>query len=160
MHISIVLPSIQSKANMGGKVLASLVMPQVQQLLSAEAAPNFVRKKSSLALLKLFRAAPFEPEQQFVLDVVKCLMHADLGVVMSVTSLIIAMTLNNSELWGGCVPLVINRLHRLMMASEPTQSTGEGVLPQDSDYMYVWQLCPPPPMCSLRLHSTTLSNVC
>eukprot|EP00729_Bicosta_minor_P014214 gene14214-35281_t len=118
LHVCLALNCI---ANMGGKVLASLVMPQVQQLLSAEAAPNFVRKKSSLALLKLFRAAPFEPEQQFVLDVVKCLMHADLGVVMSVTSLIIAMTLNNSELWGGCVPLVINRLHRLMMASEPTQ---------------------------------------
>jgi len=150
LHVCLALNCI---ANMGGKVLAEKVMPQVKQLLAAKGAPNFVRKKSSLAMLRLFRASPGDlakkksspgntevwttaEEQQFVLDVVECLMHQDLGVVMSVTSLIIAMALYNAELWAGCVPLVINRLHRLMMASEPTQQTGEGVLPQDSDYMY------------------------
>ena len=135
-------------ANMGGKVMAETVpnkmepevtlMKQVMDLLTGKkgAIPDFVRKKSALALLRLFRAKPIDVQPQFCLDVVQWLMHSDLGVVMSLTSLIIAMALHNPEMWGGCVPLVINRLHRLMMASEPTQQNGEGVLPQDSDYMY------------------------
>jgi AP-2 complex subunit alpha len=120
-------------------------MPQVQQLLAAVEAPHFVRKKSSLALLRLFRAAPFECPQPFCLAVVQCIMHEDLGVVMSVASLIIAMALHNPEMWVGCVPVVVNRLHRLTMASEPTQQMGTGVLRQDSEYMY-YQI-PAPWLC-------------
>jgi AP-2 complex subunit alpha len=88
LHVCLALNCI---ANMGGAVLARTVSPQVKKLLTAKEAPNFVRKKAALALLRLFRAAPFEVDNEFALQVYECIFHEDKGLVMSVVSLIIAM---------------------------------------------------------------------
>jgi len=133
LHVCLALNCI---ANMGGKVLSETVAPQVKKLLTAKEAPNFVRKKAALALLRLFRAAPFEVDQEFALQVFECIFHEDKGLVMSVTSLIIAMAIYRPDLWTACVPTAIEGLKLINLMSDPERCGHPGVLSPDSEYVY------------------------
>lgn len=129
-------------ANMGGKIFSDNVQLQVTKLLTAGTAPDFVRKKAALALLRLYRHQPFEMDPDVNTKVIQILSHKDLGVVTSVASLIISMAQQHAASFKSSVPVVINRLHRITMSTAANAGQIEGVMTRDSDYMYYG--CPAP----------------
>ena len=100
-------------ANLGGKVIAEATSEKVMMLLVAKDMPDFVKKKCALALLRLYRHAPFEITQDNANKIIEVLSHTDLGVVTAVASLLIALAQSSNERFRGCISVAINRLHRV-----------------------------------------------
>eukprot|EP01147_Barroeca_monosierra_P004171 gene4171-6518_t len=114
LHVSLALHCI---SNIGGKETAAEVTSLVQRLLVADESPNTVKKKAALALLRLFREAPEHVTiNEYASRVILLLTSADTGVVTSVCSLMTALASHYPEEYRTCVPMAINKLHRIVMA--------------------------------------------
>jgi AP-2 complex subunit alpha len=112
-------------ANLGGKEIASGCYTEVVRLFLAGEAPNFVRKKAALALLKFLRSSPEEfPAGEHTSRMVQILSSPDLGVATATTSLMTALAASDPKEYVAAIPIAVNRLHRILFSSD------------DGDYMY------------------------
>ena len=105
-------------ANIGGNDLAESLASDVQRLLVAHNTLPNVRKKAALCLLRLFRINPdimvtseWAPR---VINLLK-LKDGNLGVIISVMSLILGLVTHDPAGYEACVPDVITMLSRLIM---------------------------------------------
>ena len=103
-------------ANIGGKETAREVMPNVIRLLVAPQSPTDVQRKAALCALQLLRAAPDTfPHGEHTATLIQLLTSPDMGVVMSVASLLTALASANPKEYAGVVAVAANRLHRVVM---------------------------------------------
>jgi len=73
-----------------------------------------VKKKAALTLLRLYRKYPeVLPVTEWAQRIVSIMDDEDLGVVISVTSLVMAMAQDNLDAFSVCYQKAIDRLHKV-----------------------------------------------
>jgi AP-2 complex subunit alpha len=75
-----------------------------------------VKKKAALTLLRLYRKYPeVLPVSEWAQRIVSIMDDEDLGVVVSVTSLIMAMAQDNLDAFSVCYQKAVDRLHKVRL---------------------------------------------
>ncbi|KAI0756979.1 Adaptor protein complex AP-2 alpha subunit [Daedaleopsis nitida] len=111
--------ALHAIANVGGQEMAEALAEDVHRLLISPTSENFVRKKAALTLLRLYRKHPdVIPAKEWALRIVSIMDDPDLGVVLSVTSLIMALAQDHLEAFAVCYQKAVDRLNRLVVEHE------------------------------------------
>ncbi|RDX55850.1 Adaptor protein complex AP-2 alpha subunit [Lentinus brumalis] len=111
--------ALHAIANVGGQEMAEALAEDVHRLLISPTSQNFVRKKAALTLLRLYRKHPdVIPAKEWALRIVSIMDDPDLGVVLSVTSLIMALAQDHLDAFAVCYQKAVDRLNRLVVEHE------------------------------------------
>ena len=92
---------------------------------------SFVKKKAALTLLRLYRKSPEIVSPQWTERLVHLMDDVDLGVALSVTSLVMTLAQDNVEQYKGAYAKAAARLKRIVIDGEFTL-----------DYLYYRVPCP------------------
>ncbi|EUC53898.1 adaptor protein complex AP-2 alpha subunit [Rhizoctonia solani AG-3 Rhs1AP] len=108
--------ALHAIANVGGKEMAEALAPDVHRLLISPTSRSFVKKKAALTLLRLYRKHPeVFPAEEWALRIISIMDDDDLGVVVSVTSLVTALAQDHLEAYKVCCQKAIDRLHKIVI---------------------------------------------
>ncbi|GBE77945.1 Adaptor protein complex AP-2 alpha subunit [Sparassis latifolia] len=111
--------ALHAIANVGGTEMAEALAEDVHRLLISPTSPNFVRKKAALTLLRLYRKHPdVIPAAEWALRIVALMDDVDLGVVICVTSLVMALAQDHLDAFAVCYQKAVDRLNRLVVEHE------------------------------------------
>ncbi|KAL4243520.1 AP-2 complex subunit alpha [Abortiporus biennis] len=111
--------ALHAIANVGGQEMAEALAEDVHRLLISPTSQNFVRKKAALTLLRLYRKHPeVIPAAEWALRIVALMDDSDLGVVICVTSLVMALAQDHLDAFAVCYQKAVDRLHRLVIEHE------------------------------------------
>ncbi|RPD62929.1 Adaptor protein complex AP-2 alpha subunit [Lentinus tigrinus ALCF2SS1-7] len=111
--------ALHAIANVGGQEMAEALAEDVHRLLISPTSENFVRKKAALTLLRLYRKHPdVIPAKEWALRIVSIMDDPDLGVVLSVTSLVMALAQDHLDAFAVCYQKAVDRLNRLVVEHE------------------------------------------
>ncbi|ORX99519.1 putative alpha-adaptin C [Basidiobolus meristosporus CBS 931.73] len=106
-------------ANIGGREMAESLAGDVQRLLVSRNTKSFVKKKAALCLLRLFRKHPdVLPATDWADHILSIMDYPDLGVTLSLTSLITALAQQFPEAYQGCVEKAIHILYKIIVKRE------------------------------------------
>lgn len=108
-------------------------MPCVEKslLIFYRTSKAFVKKKSALTLLRLYRKHPDIVQPQWAERIISLMDDMDLGVALSVTSLVMTVAQDNLEQYKGAYVKAATRLKRLLVDGDFT-----------ADYLYYKVPCP------------------
>lgn len=95
------------------------------------ASKPFVKKKAALTLLRLYRKYPDIVQQQWAERIISLMDDSDMGVALSVTSLVMALAQDNPEQYKGSYVKAASRLKRILVDGEFA-----------ADYLYYKVPCP------------------
>jgi AP-2 complex subunit alpha len=90
-----------------------------------------VKKKAALTLLRLYRKHPDIVQPQWAERIISLMDDADLGVALSVTSLVMALAQDQPEQYKGSYVKAASRMKRILVDGEYAQ-----------DYLYYKVPCP------------------
>ncbi|KAH9835546.1 Adaptor protein complex AP-2 alpha subunit [Rhodofomes roseus] len=111
--------ALHAIANVGGQEMAEALAEDVHRLLISPTSPTFVRKKAALTLLRLYRKHPdVIPAAEWALRIVSLMDDGDLGVVVCVTSLVMAMAQDHLDAYAVCYTKAVDRLNKLVIEHE------------------------------------------
>ncbi|KAF9453817.1 Adaptor protein complex AP-2 alpha subunit [Macrolepiota fuliginosa MF-IS2] len=111
--------ALHAIANVGGSEMAETLAEDVHRLLISPTSQSFVKKKAALTLLRLYRKHPeVIPAAEWALRIVSIMDDQDLGVVLCVTSLVMALAQDNLDPYVVCYTKAVDRLHRLVIEHE------------------------------------------
>ncbi|EGO04860.1 hypothetical protein SERLA73DRAFT_100694 [Serpula lacrymans var. lacrymans S7.3] len=111
--------ALHAVANVGGSEMAEALAEDVHRLLISPTSRSFVKKKSALTLLRLYRKHPrVIPASEWAQRLVSIMDDHDLGVVLCVTSLITALAQDHVEAFSVCYTKAVDRLYRLVIGHE------------------------------------------
>lgn len=80
---------------------------------------NFVKKKAALCLLRLYRKHPEVIQvQEWAGKIIEVLEDYDLGVNLAGCSLLQAVIPVHPDLFAGCVPKAVYKLHKIVIERE------------------------------------------
>ncbi|PPQ80802.1 hypothetical protein CVT25_001927 [Psilocybe cyanescens] len=111
--------ALHAIANVGGSEMAEALVEDVHRLLISPTSQNFVKKKAALTLLRLYRKHPeVIPAAEWAARIVSIMDDQDLGVVICVTSLAMALAQDHLDAFAVCYTKAVDRLHRLVIDHE------------------------------------------
>ncbi|KAI0689606.1 Adaptor protein complex AP-2 alpha subunit [Cytidiella melzeri] len=111
--------ALHAIANVGGQEMAEALAEDVHRLLISPTSQTFVRKKAALTLLRLYRKHPeVIPAAEWALRIVSIMDDSDLGVVVCVTSLVMALAQDHLDAYAVCYQKAVDRLNRLVVEHE------------------------------------------
>ncbi|KAF7310914.1 hypothetical protein HMN09_00634700 [Mycena chlorophos] len=111
--------ALHAIANVGGSEMAEALAEDVHRLLISPTSQNFVKKKAALTLLRLYRKHPdVIPAAEWALRIVSIMDDEDLGVVVCVTSLVMALAQDHLAPYAVCYTKAVDRLHKLVIEHE------------------------------------------
>lgn len=111
--------ALHAIANVGSSEMAEALSEDVHRLLISPTSQTFVKKKAALTLLRLYRKHPTViPAAEWALRLVSIMDDQDLGVVICVTSLIMALAQDHLDAYVVCYTKAVDRLHRLIIEGE------------------------------------------
>ncbi|EPQ60642.1 Adaptor protein complex AP-2 alpha subunit [Gloeophyllum trabeum ATCC 11539] len=111
--------ALHAIANVGGKEMAEALAEDVHRLLISPTSQSFVKKKAALTLLRMYRKHPdVIPAEEWALRIVSIMDDPDLGVVICVTSLVMALAQDHLDAYAVCYQKAVDRLHRLVVDHE------------------------------------------
>ncbi|KAJ7783783.1 adaptin N terminal region-domain-containing protein [Mycena maculata] len=111
--------ALHAIANVGGSEMAEALAEDVHRLLISPTSQSFVKKKAALTLLRLYRKHPdVIPAAEWALRIVSIMDDTDLGVVICVTSLVMALAQDHLAPFAVCYNKAVDRLHRLVIEHE------------------------------------------
>ncbi|KAF8531803.1 adaptin N terminal region-domain-containing protein [Trichophaea hybrida] len=114
-----------------GREMGEALSPDVHRLLISPTSKSFVKKKAALTLLRLYRKFPGIIQNEWAERIISIMDDPDLGVALSVTSLVMALVQDNPEAYRTSYVKAAHRLKRLVVDNEYTQ-----------DYIYYKVPCP------------------
>ncbi|POR38714.1 AP-2 complex subunit alpha-2 [Tolypocladium paradoxum] len=123
--------ALHAIANVGGREMGEALSGEVHRLLISPTSKSFVKKKAALTLLRLYRKYPDIVSPQWAERIIHLMDDADLGVGLSVTSLVMALAQDNLEQYKGAYTKAAARLKRIIIDGEYT-----------TDYLYYKVPCP------------------
>ncbi|KAK2591175.1 hypothetical protein QQS21_011131 [Conoideocrella luteorostrata] len=123
--------ALHAIANVGGREMGEALSSEVHRLLISPASKSFVKKKAALTLLRLYRKYPDIVSPHWAERIIHLLDDADLGVALSVTSLVMAFAQDNLDGYKGAYAKAAARLKRIVIDGEYT-----------IDYLYYKVPCP------------------
>lgn len=113
--------ALHAIANVGGSEMAEALAEDVHRLLISPISQSFVKKKAALTLLRLYRKHPdVIPAEEWALRIISIMDDEDLGVVVSVTSLVMALAQDHLDAYALCYQKAVDRLHKLVVEHEYT----------------------------------------
>ncbi|KAF9056161.1 Adaptor protein complex AP-2 alpha subunit [Panaeolus papilionaceus] len=108
--------ALHAIANVGGSEMAEALVEDVHRLLISPTSQSFVRKKAALTLLRLYRKHPeVIPAAEWALRIVSLMDDLDLGVVICVTSLVMALAQDHLDAYAVCYTKAVDGLYRLVV---------------------------------------------
>ncbi|KAJ7169898.1 adaptin N terminal region-domain-containing protein [Mycena filopes] len=111
--------ALHAIANVGGSEMAEALSEDVHRLLISPTSHSFVKKKAALTLLRLYRKHPdVIPAAEWALRIVSIMDDEDLGVVICVTSLVMALAQDHLVPFAVCYTKAVDRLNRLVIEHE------------------------------------------
>jgi AP-2 complex subunit alpha len=92
---------------------------------------SFVKKKAALTLLRLYRKHPSIVQQEWAERIISLMDDPDIGVTLSVTSLVMALVQENPDQYRGSYVKAAQRLKKIVVDGEVS-----------ADYLYYRVPCP------------------
>ncbi|KAJ5807024.1 hypothetical protein N7474_010616 [Penicillium riverlandense] len=123
--------ALHAVANVGGKELGEALGSEVHRLLISPTSKAFVKKKAALTLLRLYRKYPGIVRNEWAERIISIMDDPDMGVTLSVTSLVMALAQDLPEEYKGCYVKAAQRLKRIVVDND--------IAP---DYLYYRVPCP------------------
>ncbi|KAI9728242.1 MAG: hypothetical protein M1834_007735 [Cirrosporium novae-zelandiae] len=123
--------ALHAIANVGGREMGEALSGDVHRLLISPTSKAFVKKKAALTLLRLYRKHPAIVQNEWAERIISLMDDPDMGVVLSVTSLIMALSQDDLDQYKGCYIKAAQRLKRIVVDNEIS-----------SDYLYYNVPCP------------------
>ncbi|KAM3461618.1 hypothetical protein BB8028_0007g02870 [Beauveria bassiana] len=123
--------ALHAIANVGGREMGESLSGDVHRLLIAPTSKSFVKKKAALTLLRLYRKSPEIVNPQWADRLIHLMDDNDLGVALSVTSLVMTVAQDSPDLYKGAYAKAAARLKRIVINAEYT-----------ADYLYYKVPCP------------------
>ncbi|KAK1761105.1 adaptin N terminal region-domain-containing protein [Echria macrotheca] len=123
--------ALHAIANVGGREMGEALSGEVHRLLISPTSKAFVKKKAALTLLRLYRKHPDIVQPQWAERIISLMDDVDLGVALSVTSLVMALAQDNLEQYKGAYVKAAARLKRILIDGE-----------YSGDYLYYKVPCP------------------
>ncbi|KAK5998086.1 AP-2 complex subunit alpha-2 [Cladobotryum mycophilum] len=123
--------ALHAIANVGGREMGEALSGEVHRLLISPTSKSFVKKKAALTLLRLYRKHPDIVSPQWAERIIHLMDDEDVGVALSVTSLVMTLAQDNLEQYKGAYAKAAARLKRLIIDGEFT-----------TDYLYYKVPCP------------------
>ena len=100
-------------------------------LTASSTSKAFVKKKAALTLLRLYRKHPAIVQQEWAERIISLMDDPDMGVTLSVTSLVMALVQDNPEAYKGSYVKAAQRLRRIVVENDISP-----------DYLYYKVPCP------------------
>lgn len=108
--------ALHAIANIGGREMAETLALDVHRLLISPTSRSFVQKKAALTMLRLFRKHPdVIPVTDWADRIIALMDEYDLGVALSVTTLVMAFAQTFPEEYKGCYVKALQRLKRILI---------------------------------------------
>ncbi|KAI7900228.1 adaptin N terminal region-domain-containing protein [Cokeromyces recurvatus] len=108
--------ALHAIANIGGREMAESLALDVHRLLISPTSKSFVKKKAALTLLRLFRKYPdVIPVTDWAERIISLMDEYDLGVALSVTTLVLALAQSFPVEYSGCYEKAVNRLKKILI---------------------------------------------
>ena len=108
--------ALHSICNVGGKEFAEALAHDVLGLLTANMTRTYVRKKSALTTLRLYRKAPdILPANEWAGKILSLLDEKNIGVLTSISSLVLGILAIETEGWEGAANKAARTLTRLVL---------------------------------------------
>lgn len=108
--------ALHAIANIGGREMAESLAVDVHRLLISPTSKSFVKKKAALTLLRLFRKHPdVIPVTDWAERIISLMDEYDLGVALSVTTLVLALAQSFPVEYSGCYEKAVDRLKRILI---------------------------------------------
>ncbi|KAH8600896.1 Adaptor protein-like protein complex AP-2 [Bisporella sp. PMI_857] len=123
--------ALHAIANVGGREMGEALSGEVHRLLISPTSKAFVKKKAALTLLRLYRKHPDIVQPQWAERIISLMDDVDMGVALSVTSLVMALAQDNPEQYKGSYVKAASRMKRILVDGEYAQ-----------DYLYYKVPCP------------------
>ncbi|KAJ4306713.1 hypothetical protein N0V88_000078 [Collariella sp. IMI 366227] len=123
--------ALHAIANVGGREMGEALSGEVHRLLISPTSKAFVKKKSALTMLRLYRKYSGIVQPQWAERIISLMDDVDLGVALSVTSLVMALAQDNLEQYRGAYAKAAARLKRIVIDGEYAP-----------DYLYYKVPCP------------------
>ena len=102
--------ALNAICNVGGKEFAETLATDVLKLLTANMTKTYVRKKAALTTLRLYRKAPdMLPASEWADKILMLLDEKNIGVLTSVSSLVLGILAIDTVGWDNCAPKVCCR---------------------------------------------------
>ena len=123
--------ALHAVANVGGREMGEALSTDVHRLLISPTSKAFVKKKAALTLLRLYRKHPNIIQQEWAERIISLMDDPDMGVCLSVTSLILALLQDNQDAYKGSYVKAAQRLRKIIIENEISP-----------DYIYYKVPCP------------------
>ncbi|KAJ5096192.1 Coatomer/clathrin adaptor appendage Ig-like [Penicillium alfredii] len=123
--------ALHAVANVGGRELGEALGGEVHRLLISPTSKAFVKKKAALTLLRLYRKYPGIVRNEWAERIISIMDDPDMGVTLSVTSLVMALAQDLPEEYKGSYVKAAQRLKRIVVDND--------IAP---DYLYYRVPCP------------------
>ncbi|EXJ79447.1 hypothetical protein A1O3_08949 [Capronia epimyces CBS 606.96] len=123
--------ALHAVANVGGREMGEALSADVHRLLISPTSKSFVKKKAALTLLRLYRKYPGILQPEWAERIISLMDDPDMGVVLSVTSLIMALTQDHPDAYKGSYVKAAQRLHKVVIENDVSP-----------DYLYYKVPCP------------------
>ncbi|PMD26330.1 Adaptor protein-like protein complex AP-2 [Hyaloscypha hepaticicola] len=123
--------ALHAIANVGGREMGEALSGEVHRLLISPTSKAFVKKKAALTLLRLYRKHPDIVQPQWAERIISLMDDADMGVALSVTSLVTALAQDQPEQYKGSYVKAAARMKRILVDGEYA-----------ADYLYYKVPCP------------------
>lgn len=123
--------ALNAIANVGGREMGEALSNEVHRLLISPTSKSFVKKKAALTLLRLYRRHPDIVQPQWAERIISLMDDIDMGVALSVTSLVMALAQDHPDLYKGSYVKAASRMKRILIDNEYA-----------SDYLYYRVPCP------------------
>ncbi|KAH7397625.1 Adaptor protein-like protein complex AP-2 [Cadophora sp. MPI-SDFR-AT-0126] len=123
--------ALHAIANVGSREMGEALSGEVHRLLISPTSKSFVKKKAALTLLRLYRKHPDIVQPQWAERIISLMDDADMGVALSVTSLVMALAQDQPEQYKGSYVKAASRMKRILVDGEYA-----------ADYLYYKVPCP------------------
>jgi AP-2 complex subunit alpha len=123
--------ALHAIANVGSREMGEALSADVHRLLISPTSKPFVKKKAALTLLRLFRKVPTIVQMEWRERIVAIMDDPDMGVALSVTSLVAALAQADPDAYKGAYIKACQRLRKIVIDQE-----------YSGDYVYYKVPCP------------------
>lgn len=123
--------ALHAIANVGSREMGEALSGEVHRLLISPTSKAFVKKKAALTLLRLYRKHPDIVQPQWAERIISLMDDVDMGVALSVTSLVMALAQDDLDQYKGAYVKAAARLKRIVIDGDI-----------NADYLYYKVPCP------------------
>ncbi|CZT07549.1 related to alpha-adaptin C [Rhynchosporium agropyri] len=123
--------ALHAIANVGSREMGEALSGEVHRLLISPNSKSFVKKKAALTLLRLYRKHPDIVQPQWAERIISLMDDADMGVALSVTSLVMALAQDQPDQYKGSYVKAASKMKRILVDGEYA-----------ADYLYYKVPCP------------------